>query len=67
MAISLKAARVNADLTQIDAAKQLGIGVDLLRKFENGEGFPTLDVLKKIEKLYGLSYNDIKFVLPENE
>lgn len=59
--ITLKAARVNKGLTQIEAAKRLNISPDTLFKYEKGKTFPDVPVLKRIEKLYEVSYNDIDF------
>lgn len=61
MAITLKAARINKDLTQIEAAKMLGIAPDTLRQYEAGNTFPDVPMIQKIEKLYGVSYNEINF------
>lgn len=65
MAITLKAARVNKSLTQAQAAKLLGISKDSLWNYENGRSFPNVPVIKKMEEVYGIGYNDIIF-LPEN-
>lgn len=61
MAITLKAARVNVGLTQIEAAKALGISPDTVRMYEKGETFPDVPMIRKIEELYRISYNDIDF------
>lgn len=61
MSITLKAARVNAGLTQVEAARALEIAVDTIRQYEAGKTFPDVPTLKKIEKVYGISYNDINF------
>ena len=61
MAITLKAARINKDLTQVEAAKRLGIAVDTLRQYEAGNTFPDVPMIRKIEDLYSVSYNDINF------
>lgn len=61
MSITLKAARVNKQLTQQEAAKMLGISVDTLRQYEAGNTFPDVPMIQKIEKLYRVSYNDINF------
>jgi len=61
MSITLKAARVNKQLTQQEAAKMLGISVDTLRQYETGNTFPDVPMIQKIEKLYLVSYNDINF------
>lgn len=63
--ITLKAARVNKGLTQIEAAKRLNISPDTLYKYEKGATFPDIPVLKRIEKLYEVSYNDINFFVNE--
>ena len=66
MAITLKMARVGVNLTQVEAAKALGISPDTLRMYEIGKTFPDVPTIKKIEDLYGVSYNDINFLLPKN-
>ena len=65
MAITLKAARVNAGYKQSEAAEHLGISEECLRKWETGKSFPTVPFIQKIEKLYGIPYADILF-LPSN-
>ena len=61
MAITLKAARVNKGMTQVEAARMLGISVDTLRQYEAGNTFPDVPMIRKIENLYSVSYNDINF------
>lgn len=63
MAITLKAARVNKGLTQAEAAKSLKIAVDTLRQYELGNTFPDVPMIRKIEELYDVSYNDIDFFI----
>lgn len=63
--ISLKAARVNAGLTQDEAAKKIGVTRDTLRNWETGKSSPNVVVFKTIENVYGMSYDDISF-LPLN-
>lgn len=65
MSITLKAARVNKNLTQIEAAKMLGISPDTLRQYEAGNTFPSVPMIAKIEALYAVSYNDIDFLSNE--
>ena len=62
MAITLKAARVNKKLTQMQAAEKLGISKDTLGNYERGVSYPDVPMLKKIEELYGVPYNDIIFL-----
>lgn len=66
MSITLKAARVNANFTQIEAAKKLGISVDTLRMYEAGKTFPDVPTIQKIEGLYNVTYDNINFLLPQN-
>lgn len=62
MAITLKAARVNAGMLQKEAAKKLGITQDTLRNYENYKSYPDVPMIKKIEELYKISYNDLIFM-----
>lgn len=59
--ITLKAARVNKGLTQSEAAQLLNISPSTLLKYEKGKTFPDVAVLKRIEQLYDVTYNDIDF------
>lgn len=62
MKLTLKSARVNAGLTQAAAGKALGVSGVTLSSWERGKTFPDAVQIKKIEKLYGVSYNDIIFL-----
>lgn len=62
MSITLKAARVNANLKQEEAAKRIGITTDTLRNWEKAKTFPDVLQIKKIEELYNVSYSDIIFL-----
>ena len=61
MSITMKAARVNRNLNQAEAAKLLGISRKTLQNYEAGISFPDVPVLKRIESLYKVSYSDIIF------
>lgn len=50
--ISLKAARVNAGLTQKEAALKLGISKETLQNYENGITAPTMQRVDEISELY---------------
>ena len=65
MAITLKAARVNKNLTQKEAAKLIGISEPSLSNYESGKTFPSVPVIKRIEEVYGVTYADIIF-LPDS-
>lgn len=60
--ISLEAARVNAHLTQKEAAKQLGVSNKTLCKWELGKSFPTTKIIPKICKLYNVPYDFLNFL-----
>lgn len=62
MAMTLKAARVNKNLTQRVAARLIGISVDTLSNYERGKSFPDIPTLKKIEKVYETPYSDLIFL-----
>ncbi|MCD5488339.1 helix-turn-helix domain-containing protein [Lactobacillus delbrueckii] len=58
--ISIKAARVNAGLTQEAAARQLGINPDTLARYERESGKLSLEMLRKIAGLYKIPVNYLK-------
>ena len=62
MAISLKAARVNAGFTQKEAAKRLGISRSTLASYEKYNTKPDIEMAKKMAALYGLPINGIIFL-----
>ena len=62
MRTTLKNAREMAHLTQTEAAKALEINEDTLRNYEKGRSFPDIPMLRKIENLYGVTYNQIIFL-----
>ena len=65
MAITLKAARINAGYDQKSAASLLGVAPATLGQWEAGKTFPNVPQISAIEDLYGVTYADINF-LPSN-
>lgn len=59
---TLKTARERAGFTQAEAAKALGISTDTLGNYERGKSYPDIPVLKKIESLYSVPYDQIIFL-----
>lgn len=59
--ISLKAARVNAKLSQQAAADLIGVAVSTLRNWETGKTFPTKPKIDKICEVYGISFDVLFF------
>lgn len=52
--ISLKAARINADLTQRELADKLNVTVDTIVNWESGKSEPKWQQLKTISELSGI-------------
>lgn len=52
--ISLEAARVNAKLTQVELAEELGVSPTTVCNWETGKSEPTLSQLRKISTLSGI-------------
>lgn len=61
MVVTLKAARINKGLTQVEAAQKLDISPDTLGNYERGNSFPDVLMIRKLEKLYEVEYKDIFF------
>ncbi len=60
--MTLKGARANKNLTQAEAAKILGISTETLSNYERGKTYPAVNIVKKIEELYGVSYSELVFL-----
>lgn len=63
--MTLRAARVNAGLSQTEAANLLNVSKTTLVKWEKGLTFPNVPAIEKICDLYRTHYDDIIF-LPVN-
>ena len=61
MAIHVKAARVNAGLSQDEAAKELKISKSTLISYEKYKTVPSVEMSKRMADLYGMSVDDIIF------
>lgn len=64
MALTLKGARANADLSQREVCKALKIGKNTLISYEKYRTIPDVTMAQRIADLYGMSLDDIKW---ENE
>lgn len=60
--ITLAAARVNAGMSQQEAAKALGISVATLQNYESGKTIPQWSTVQKIEDVYKFPVDYIFFV-----
>ena len=61
--LSLRECRLKAGLTQKQAADALGISQRTLSRYENNINYPTLEVVDKMCKLYGVHCDNIRFVV----
>ena len=59
---TLKTARDRMKLTQEEAAKLIGISTDTLGNYERGKSYPDVPVLRKIESVYGVPYEQLIFL-----
>lgn len=62
MKITLKAARVNRGLSQKRAGELIGVSENIIGNWERGRSFPDALKIKKIESVYGITYDDIIFL-----
>lgn len=60
---TLKTAREMKGYTQEVATKLIGVSVDTLGNYESGKSYPDVPVLRKIEEVYGIPYEQIIFYL----
>jgi transcriptional regulator with XRE-family HTH domain len=60
--MTLEAARVNAGLTQKEAAKLLGISNKTLGDWENQRSYPGVNMVPRITEVYGVPYDHINFL-----
>lgn len=65
MSITIKAARVNQDLTQKEAAKLLNISFNTLINYELGKSLPNIEILQRMEQVYKMPYSELNF-FPNN-
>ena len=65
MKITLKAARVNAGLTQEEVAKKVKKSKNTIVNYENGKSSPDMATGQALAELYGCSVDDLIF-LPNN-
>ena len=61
MAISLKAARINAGLTLVEVASAVGLTKNTVANYENYNSKPDIITAQAMAKLYGMSVDDIRW------
>lgn len=62
MKITLKAARVNAGMTQDETAEILKKSKNTIVSYEKGRSVPDIETGKALAKLYGVSVDDLIFL-----
>lgn len=62
---TLKAIRVVRGYTQEEAAALIGVSADTLSNYERGKSYPDIPILKRIEKVYRTTYNDLIFLVDD--
>ncbi len=61
--ISLAAARVNAELTQEEVAKKIGVTKQTIINWEKGRIEPSLAAINMLSNIYGISVDN--FLMPK--
>ncbi len=64
--LTMKAARVNKNLSQKESAKIIGVSKDTIGNWERGKSFPSAKYIPKLEKAYGIKYDNIIFLNKNN-
>lgn len=59
MAISLKAARINAEKTQEEAGAYIGKTKATIANYENYVSKPDVETAQKLAEFYGMTVDDI--------
>lgn len=59
--ISMAAARVNAGLTQRDAAEKIGVSLSTIKNWEKGHTSPKYKQIDSICSVYEMPVDNIKF------
>lgn len=66
--LTLRALRVNLDLSLEEASTQIGISKDTLSRYERGESYPDVLTLKRMEDIYNINIlTDKVNFLPNND
>lgn len=59
--VKLVAFRKQKEMTQEKLAKQIGVGIAQMRRYEKGASSPTLEVIKNMAKVLGVSSDELIF------
>lgn len=59
--ITLKMLRAKKDWSQREAAERIGVSAQTWNNWEKQNSFPDVPKIKKIEEVFGISYDEILF------
>lgn len=62
MTITLKAARVNRGITQVELADALKVSKKTISSWESGKTVPKIDKIQPLCSTLGVEYNDIQWM-----
>ena len=57
--ITLRAARINKNLTQEQVAEMVGVTKKTVGSWESGKTRPKIDKIEPLCELYGVTYDDV--------
>ena len=58
---TLRALRINKNMTQTQIAKIIGVSKYIIGKWERGEAYPDAIQIKRLEELFAVRFEDIIF------
>lgn len=64
MAITMKAARANVNLSQIEMARRLNISKNTYQNYESYKTIPDIEIAKRFAAICNLTVDDIIFYRP---
>jgi transcriptional regulator with XRE-family HTH domain len=59
--VSMKAARVNAELNLAEAADKIGVSISTVKNWEAKKTFPNQPMIERICAVYAIPYDMLKF------
>ena len=55
----IKEKRKEFNMTQEELAKKVGVSRQMMKRYENGENFPSMFVIDKLSEVFNLSINEV--------
>ena len=59
--LSMKAARINAELNLAEAAEKIGVSISTVKNWEAKKTFPNQPMIERICAAYAIPYDMLKF------